>query len=373
MQTAITEKIQKSRDLRFDILKMVGLLCIILAHSHPPSFLFQLRNFDVPLMVIVSGALFYLSLRNKKYRYSTYLQTRIPRLIAPVWLFLSFFFGFNYLLYSILGYTYPFSTKVVLKNFLLMNGMDFDYVWIIRVFVITAIISPLIFNFYEKLSKRNFSIVLTTIYCLYELGYALLESLGINQTSNFFLNLSEEFLFYSIPYGCLCAIGIALPQMNKKLVLRIIIIFSTLFLILAVYHFWVIGEFAQTQIFKYPPRLYYLSYAIAISIGTYLAIDNLLGQNNEILKRFSWINQCILFLSSSSLWIYLWHIFWLYYWDNFVQKSFPITNNFIITFLLITLLSTATTYLQKQFASQYIQTTHFGQRHARLITTLLLK
>jgi hypothetical protein len=352
---------------------MLGLLCIILAHSRPPSFLFQIRNFDVPLMVLVSGALFYLSFRNKKYCFSTYLRTRIPRLIAPVWLFLAFFFGFNYLLYSILGYTYPFSTKEVLENFLFMNGMDFDYVWIIRVFVITAIISAPLFNLYEKCSKKTFLSVITTIYCLYELAYALLESLGIERTSNFFLNFSEQYLFYLIPYGCLCALGVALPRMNKKLLLKIIIIFSTLSLTLALCDFWVLGEFVQTQIFKYPPRLYYLSYAIAISVSAYLVIDNLLGQNNELPKRFSWITQCILFLSSSSLWIYLWHTFWLYYWNNFVQKSFPITNNSIVTFLVVTLLSTATTYLQKQFASQSIQTTRFGQRHARLITTLFLK
>jgi fucose 4-O-acetylase-like acetyltransferase len=51
----------QSRDIRFDILKVIGLFCIILAHVSPPSLIFQLRNFDVPLMVMISGSVFYLS------------------------------------------------------------------------------------------------------------------------------------------------------------------------------------------------------------------------------------------------------------------------------------------------------------------------
>lgn len=40
-----------------DFLKMLGLLCIMLAHVNPPQIIMQLRNFDVPFMVILSGML----------------------------------------------------------------------------------------------------------------------------------------------------------------------------------------------------------------------------------------------------------------------------------------------------------------------------
>ena len=40
-----------------DAAKVVGLLCIVMAHVSPPGIVAQLRNFDVPLMVIVSGIL----------------------------------------------------------------------------------------------------------------------------------------------------------------------------------------------------------------------------------------------------------------------------------------------------------------------------
>ncbi|SFK21637.1 hypothetical protein SAMN04488079_106193 [Methylophaga sulfidovorans] len=43
------------RDHRIDLLRFIGLSMIIFAHVGPPSILFQLRNFDVPLMVLISG------------------------------------------------------------------------------------------------------------------------------------------------------------------------------------------------------------------------------------------------------------------------------------------------------------------------------
>lgn len=40
-----------------DFLKTLGLLLLILAHVDAPAFILQLRCFDVPLMVILSGIL----------------------------------------------------------------------------------------------------------------------------------------------------------------------------------------------------------------------------------------------------------------------------------------------------------------------------
>ena len=45
------------RDVTVDILKTVGIISIILAHVNPPNAITQLRNFDVILLVILSGIL----------------------------------------------------------------------------------------------------------------------------------------------------------------------------------------------------------------------------------------------------------------------------------------------------------------------------
>ena len=47
-----------------DILRVIGLLCIILAHVKPNDIIFQLRNFDVVLMIMISTYLFIINNKN---------------------------------------------------------------------------------------------------------------------------------------------------------------------------------------------------------------------------------------------------------------------------------------------------------------------
>jgi hypothetical protein len=81
----------------------------------------------------------------------------------------------------------------------------------------------------------------------------------------------------------------------------------------------------------------------------------------------------VLFVSSSTLWIYLWHIFFLFYWKTFVGASLDIANNFMTSFLAIAFLSLAATYIQKKTISTVIEKTRFGQTHWDILATLFLK
>ena len=47
----------EKRRIDLDILKVIGLLCIIFAHANPPDILFRIRNFDVVLMILISAYL----------------------------------------------------------------------------------------------------------------------------------------------------------------------------------------------------------------------------------------------------------------------------------------------------------------------------
>ena len=47
----------KSRSISLDILKTLGILMIIIAHSNAPDLVMQIRSFDVPLLVMISGIL----------------------------------------------------------------------------------------------------------------------------------------------------------------------------------------------------------------------------------------------------------------------------------------------------------------------------
>src|SRR3990172_205525 len=161
---------QLERDINFDVLKIIGLFCVIIAHTDPPESVLYFQSFDVTLMVIISGALFsYSSSRTMIAASWTYIKQRLLRLIVPTWTFLVFFFIVTYLVYSASGKQYPFSGRQIMDNFALLHG----YVWIIRVFMLVAVISPLLLRMRTSLSNRRYFMLLLTAYLSYEIMYRL--------------------------------------------------------------------------------------------------------------------------------------------------------------------------------------------------------
>ena len=121
---------QEKRNIGIDILKVLGTLLIMLAHVNPPVIIFQARNFDVVLLVIVSGMLFSNSYKRSK-GYFQYTIKRFIRLVIPVWICLTIFFLGNYICstYFLLGTIYSLNT-IVSSFFMIGNNtiricMDF--------------------------------------------------------------------------------------------------------------------------------------------------------------------------------------------------------------------------------------------------------
>ncbi len=339
------------RDIRFDILRIIGLFCIILAHTNPPSLIFQLRNFDVPLMVIISGAVFGMTSMKKNYTFYSYLRQRIPRLLLPTWAFLIFFFVFYFLLFSIKGLDYPFSFRYILSSFALISGIG--YVWIIKVFILATITGPFFLNIHKSINNSSkYFFLLLSFYILYELSYFYYKDTNIKLVDFFIKN----YVFYIIPYGLLFGLGLRLPTLNQKFLNIIISIVIILFILLAYYYNS--DHFIPTQLFKYPPRMYYLSYAIGVSLILYSFL------NYKYIKITS--NNAITFISSSSLWIYLWQILFLFVLPQWI-------NNFIFKFIIISFLSIMITYIQKLIIYNFILKTKIGEKNRNLLTILFLK
>jgi fucose 4-O-acetylase-like acetyltransferase len=259
---------QKSRDLKIDTLKALGILCVILAHCHPPKWLMQLRNFDVPLMVLVSGYLFYTSFSKKQLSYWQYFQKRVIRLVNPVWLFLLVFFSTAYGIYSLVAENYPFSVSDIVESFLLYEGIG--YVWVIRVFLLVALISPPLFFFYQRVKSRTFFLsVVAAIYTTYEIALPFVTSTG-NKMAAF---LTDEIVGYTIAYGAVAALGMVLPGMRSQSVLLLSLFFLAVFTSFELFSLWTSHNLLFTQNFKYPPTLPYLSYAMGVSLLLYWRLD----------------------------------------------------------------------------------------------------
>ena len=247
---------ENNRVIFIDYLKVIGLLCIILAHICTDATILQIRNFDVPLMVLISGYLAVDSFkRNLKEDRSflKYYWKRIKRLLIPTWIFLIIFF--TVMIFFPVDGLYPYDTDFIINSFLLLNGIE--YVWIIRIFLICAFITPVIYYF-DKIENDYIQyLILLLIYILYEIAIFL----NINE-----MNIIFEFILaYIVPYGIIYLLGMISRTTSYKTDRNISIVCLAAFIISAYLIYSTTGILQPTQLMKYPPTIYYISYALFVS------------------------------------------------------------------------------------------------------------
>lgn len=282
------------RDERIDLLRVLGLAMIILAHVNPPELIFHLRNFDVPLMVLISGMSFGLSYKNEAF--FAYLWKRIKRLVFPVWVFLSVYFSCIYLFNLDLE---KITYEVVIKSFILVGGIG--YVWIIKVFLLVALVSPLIYSINKRL--KSSAVFLNAIFFI----FIFYEILRVYFSDVFSVGIGKQVALishYIIPYSLVFAIGMRIPLMTKAIIAFCAIISLLVFTLLAAYFWWDKGYVVFTQSHKYPPTIYYFSYAIFMSCIAWLLVGGALS----LINRFEVVKRVMMFVAENSIWIYLWHI-----------------------------------------------------------------
>lgn len=269
-----------------DFLKFIGLTGIIIAHVGSPNWIMMLRSFDVPLMVIISSFLASYSIKkykNDKKQILSYYISRFKRLVYPTWIFLIFYFILRAIFSKeIMGIKYYVAT-------FLLTRYGFGFVWIILIYLYSAFLVPV----YRTIGYKVKSIVLILlIYLLYELLYFF----GIGTTNK----IIDTTFFYIIPYGVLTFIGYYYEKISNKAKIVLVSFNFILFAVLAYYYFVKTGSFQLVQIAKYPPRIYYLSYGLVCSIILIFICNK---YNFKIFK-----NNIICYISKHSMWIYLWHI-----------------------------------------------------------------
>ena len=315
---------QNDRTVFIDYLKVIGLLCIILAHICTDQTILQIRNFDVPLMVLISGYLAVESFKRslkKNHSFLNYYWKRIKMLLFPTWIFLIIFFAV--MSFFPIDGMYPYSTDYIINSFLLLDGMK--YVWIIRIFLICAFITPVIYYFDKIESEFIQFMILLIIYILYEIAIFL----QINQQNIIF----EFILAYVIPYGIIYLLGMITTKTSYKTDLTISLLSLACLLVSGYIIYATTGVVQPTQIMKYPPTIYYISYALFVSMLLFAIFKKINLKGNRIIN----------FCSQSSLWIYLWHGLFL----TILPLIYGETD-WISAFFIILICSIAVTYIQNR-------------------------
>ncbi len=309
------------RDEKVDLLRFVGLAMVILAHVGPPEWLFQLRNFDVPLMVLLSGISFGLSWRDESY--GAYVWKRVKRLVFPVWIFLTAYFVFVGLTGLLIRVP---DIDTLISSYLLRSGIG--YVWIIRIFLLVALIAPFILQFSRRMPGQGpYFRVLAGVYLAYEALVYLLQP----PLSGLAVELFEEMFLYLIPFAILFALGLRFHALSRGQTTLLAGGSLLLFALIGVGLYLVEGRFVPTQESKYPPTIYYLSYALGVSGLLWLQSDRLLA-----MLKATPVHAAVIFVAQNSIWAYLWHI-------PLVEA---VRVNFYLKYPLVFFLAALLTYLQ---------------------------
>lgn len=308
----------KKRDVSIDLLRTIGFICVVLAHIDPPNFIFELRGFDVSLMVFASGMSYAINPKGIKsvQSYVEYVISRFFRLVVPTWITLMFFF---IIFGGVIGKHVEglsFSLNEIIMSFSLLDGIG--YVWIMRVFFILAVFAPL---FAIELNKMEVKMALT-ILALCLLICELLAWIVVPRRG-FFWRLFEWYGLYLLSYGVVFILGMIARKIDRKTIG--LIAFISLIIVLIRWSF--LGRVAMKSL-KYPPRLVYLLYGIGCSLLCFLLANSKLGQKMGE-------NRVVQFISRNSMELYLWHIIYV----SFFYYGIIVIKLWIIKYIIVLWLS----------------------------------
>lgn len=333
----IKQNYPPQRDPSIDMLRFIAISGIILIHIEPSSELVcQLRGFDVPLMVFLSGVSFYLSSRRQnKETYLAYCKKRFIRLILPAWIFMAFYYTTLSLICVLLNRAIPVSPNELLHCFSFTTGW---YVWIIRVLFIIALIAPVIRHInFEKMSRGKILLLCLLILLFFEpIGHFI-------KMQEDYYNEYWYYLAMNIPYIIIFIMGYVVHLYTKQNMLYISLFAFGTYCILAVSYIIQTETYQNTSVAKYPPMLYYTSYAIAV-VMILFAYKNKIQMAFHMLK----LETLTTFVGTHSIWIYFWHI-------PIINIGLKISDNYLIRYLFVYTVAVAITSMQVQMVNYITQ------------------
>lgn len=345
------------RNLNLDLLRLLGVLIIMVAHASPPAWLSQLRNFGTPLLVVASALTYSLIYAAKELHPLEFYKKRLARLILPAWIFLSAFFLAFLVVSRGLDKDFPFSIRQVVMSYGFLEGIKF--LWIFKVYILLALVTPVALALNRRISSDfTYFTVLILAYLTYEVMVSLISPAVHGGAALLF----DEVIFIVVPYAILYLYGFRLSALSRLQVLCLSFVSFALFACLAISKQIESGYFVPTQDYKYPPTVYYFSYAFCALNLVYLACRELRIIRPRCASIIRW-------LSSNSLWVYLWHIMGFYVWKFTIGYSDGDFLIFVIKAIYLFAFGVVVTLIQKKFVSRFIsQESAWGRRMTLLLT-----
>lgn len=326
--------VESNRDYYIDFLRSLGLLLLVVAHTNAPNAIEALRTFDVPLMVFVSA----LCYRPLKGNYFSYAKKRFVRIYRPVFIFLTIIFLSSIICNSLFGKP-EIKWPQIVGSYLLLNQPSIGYIWIMRVFIIIALVIPLLFRFSHRMSWLEMCISIAII--IFTQHYVVITINLIPLDSVRFL--LSELVPYLLGYS-----AIAIPALKIRHITSQQYIYTLLILFLLILGFCYFNGIRSPQFYKYPPQSLYILYGLFCSIGLWSIkpiVKKLIPVSNRVIRYFS----------KNSMWIYLWHIIPVYIVDYFSNIFTLWTYRYIFVLITALLCTSFFNYLSSQFSKVIIK------------------
>lgn len=243
---------------------------------------------------------------------------RFLRLVVPVYLFLTFYFIAAFAVKYIAGIDFGITVHNVAGSYLLMDGIG--YVWIIRVFLMVAMLTPLLVKINAAVKgNMTFASLLIVITVVQESFVS--SGIGMN------VALVREFVYYALGYSVMFLLGLRIKNVDNKPVW-----ISASVVSFAASCAYVLHRFGVAWVnnFKYPPQFHFLAYGAMMSLVCFW----LVGKTGKLQKV-----RLLKFIGRNTIWIYLWHI-------PLIQLTGLLGLSWWLRYIVVYLLAVVVCYVQ---------------------------
>ena len=169
--------------------------------------------------------------------------------------------------------------------------------------------------------------------------------------------LASLFIHDLVAYSILFALGLPILSLTRTTLTSLSVFYLLLFASFALFFGYTSGRFVPTQDFKYPPSIYYFSYAIAVSMFLWLISPF----SQTILESRKHVNTLVMFIAHNSIWVYLWHIPGMKF----------LHTHFLIKYVIAFSLAVFVTFIQVWVVENVLVNLSNSGRFKRNIRTLL--
>lgn len=351
-------KARSTRDPILDLLKALGLLGLVIAHTNPPGWLFQLRNYGIPTMAFVAGAVYVESQGRRKVATGDYLRKRIQQLFVPTWAYITVGCGALMLLSTLTGEAWIYLPGRVLRSYLLLDD-GVTNTQIVRVFLLLSLTAPL----WAALKRRTPSttaglLAIAGIWAAYELvcwRWSL-----VRRDAHWITEIVvQDIVLCTVGFGLFFGLGTRYRELPKRALLALAAGFGVG---LVVFFQLRTNGWTTTQRWKWPPRFPYLAYAGMCGLSMAA-----LFQQFDVFRRIgAW--GPIRTASTASLWFFFWHSFGLQLWNMFVGG-----NLFVVELPLNIGFAYAAVVLQQHLVGRWLERDLSDATKRRIRTVFALR